>query len=43
MLDGQRAIPATLEAIAQRLHTAGRLQGQRRLHYPQEEQQDDGS
>jgi maltose/maltodextrin transport system substrate-binding protein len=38
MLDGQRPIPATLEEIAQRLHTAGRLQGQRRLHYPMQGQ-----
>jgi maltose/maltodextrin transport system substrate-binding protein len=34
MLHGQRPIPATLEEIARRLHAAGRMQGQRRLHYP---------
>ncbi|MDD2160521.1 maltose/maltodextrin ABC transporter substrate-binding protein MalE [Pseudomonas sp. MIL19] len=34
MLLGQRPIPETLAEIARRLHAAGRMQGQRRLHYP---------
>ncbi|WP_332821066.1 maltose/maltodextrin ABC transporter substrate-binding protein MalE [Pseudomonas sp.] len=43
MLQGQRPIPATLEEIAQRLHAAGRMQGQRRLHYPMRQQAGDDS